>query len=626
MNTSECVGPEALASTAHAIPEIEYARRLGKHKQQLANIRALHQRLWMYLIVAGLAGVVVTWAALSSPLISSLWILLPSVVGLSIIQSLTKNGRAHGGMQRIVSFYDLGLLRLRHEWQGRGIDGKEFLPNNHIYASDLELFGEGSLFELLCTARTGVGRAMLANWLLNLVECGLAGERQVAVSELRDMLDLREDWASVGGSALDQTGSSISDWARLPAIAFPSYARALAAALPICLIGVSLLAGVGVFGHYWLWAVAVPAGLEAFVAALLLKKTRLTVANIDLPSFELALLAPLFDRLESAHFRCSLLKSLQSQLTSSSGRPSKQIRLLRMWAWLLNLRELEYFAFLSSTILWGTNLALLIESWRQENQKGLARWLDSLGQFEALLCLARYYYENPDHTFPVLRPESSPLFQAEGLGHPLLDRKTCVRCDLSLDAKRTQLMMVSGSNMSGKSTLLRSVGLNCVLALAGAPVCAARLQISPLQIGCSISVHDSLLQAKSRFQAEVERLKWIIALSRTNSILFLLDEMLGGTNSADRLVGASAVIDQLAANKAIGLVTTHDLALTHVVWALDGRAINVHFEEHYENKEMRFDYRMRPGVLTRTNGLNVMAALGVLPLPTAGTPEGTMLP
>jgi hypothetical protein len=623
MNTSEYGGPEALA-TALEIPESEYARRLGKCKQQLANIRALHWRLWMCLIVAGLAGVVVTWATLSSHLISTLWILLPWPVGLSTIQSLTKNARAHGRMQRIESFYELGLLRLRHEWQGRGIHGKEFLPDNHMYASDLDLFGEGSLFELLCTARTGIGRATLANWLLNPGECRGAGERQVAVSELRDMLELREDWASVGGSALDQAGSSVSEWAELPPISFPYYASALARALPICLIVVSLLAGVGVFGHNWLWAITVPVVLEAFVAALLLKKTRLTVANLDLPSFELALLAPLLDRLESRQFRCSLLKSLQSQFTSSSGRPSKQIRLLRMWTWLLSLRKLEYFALLSSTILWGTNLAILIESWRQQNRKGLARWLDSLGQFEALLCLARYYYENPDHIFPVLKPASASMFHAEGLGHPLLDRKTCVRCDIALDAKSAQLIVVSGSNMSGKSTLLRSVGVNSVLALAGAPVCAARLQISPLQIGCSISVHDSLLQAKSRFQAEVERLKWIIALSRTNRMLFLLDEMLGGTNSADRLFGARAVIDQLAANGAIGLVTTHDLALTDVVRALDGRAINVHFEEHYENKEMRFDYRMRPGVLTRTNGLNVMAALGLLPLPMAGTPETTV--
>ncbi len=323
MNTSEFVGPEVLASTAHEIPESEYARRLGERKQQLANIRGLHQRLWMYLIVAGLAGLLVIWAALSSHLISAFWILLPSVVGLSIIQLLMKNARAHGRVQRVVNFYELGVSRLRHEWQGRGIGGKEFLPNNHIYASDLDIFGVGSLFELLCTARTGIGRSMLAHWLLNPAECGRSGERQIAISELRDELDLREDWASVEGSALDKAGSSVADWAGLPAIAFPSYARAVAAALPICLIAVSLLAGIGVFGHYWLWAIAVPLGLEAFVAALLLKKTRLTVANLDLPSFELGLLAPLLDRLETAHFRCSLLKSLQSQLASSSGRPSR---------------------------------------------------------------------------------------------------------------------------------------------------------------------------------------------------------------------------------------------------------------------------------------------------------------
>ena len=165
----------------------------------------------------------------------------------------------------------------------------------------------------------------------------------------------------------------------------------------------------------------------------------------------------------------------------------------------MNFRQFEYFALFASPVLWGTNLAICIECWRQRNRKGLARWPDSLGQFEALLCLAGYSYENPDHSFAVLKPESPPLFQAEALGHPLLDRQTCVRCDLRLDANSTQLIMVSASNMSGKSTLLRSVGLNCVLALAGAPVRAARLQISPLQIGCSISVDDSLLQAKPRF-------------------------------------------------------------------------------------------------------------------------------
>jgi hypothetical protein len=251
-----------------------------------------------------------------------------------------------------------------------------------------------------------------------------------------------------------------------------------------------------------------------------------------LPSFDLELLAPLLNRFETLHFQCPLLKSLQSQLTASSALPSKQIRLLRVLVWLLSLRQSEYFALLASPLLWGTNLAICIEGWRQRNRKGLAQWLDSLGQFEALLCLARHSYENPDHVFPI-RKRTPSMFQAEDLGHPLLDCKTAVRCDVELHAEGTQLIMVSCSKMSGKSTLLRSVGLNCVLALAGAPVCASRLELSPLLLGCSITVQDSLLQAKSRFQAEVGRLKWILSLSRTNSVLFLLDELLGGTAALD---------------------------------------------------------------------------------------------
>lgn len=608
----------ASPNTPMQTPESEYARRLNERQQQITGIRVLHQRLWMYLVAAILASAIVGYLALSSHM-SPLWMLLPLTIAASIIRSLTKNARAHSHKHRILSFYEFGIARLHHRWQGCGSSGEEFQPHHHAYASDLDLFGKGSLFELLCTARTGIGRTMLAQWLLNPAECAEVANRQPAIAELRDMLDLREYWASVGGDALDQVSSSaVSDWATAPRIVFPLYLRVFAITLPVCLITLSILAHIGLLGQHWPWAISVPIGLEAVLAAVFLKKTRLTAANLGLPSFELSLLVPLVARLETEPFQCPLLRSLQSRLTARLSRPFERIRILRLLVWLLDLRRFEYFALLVSPVLWGTNFAILIERWRQQNQEGLATWLESIGQFEALLCLARYSYENPDHTFATVKSQSLPLFQAEALGHPLLDRKTCVRCDLSLDGQGTQVIMVSGSNMSGKSTLLRSVGVNSVLALAGAPVRAARLVISPLQIGCSIAIQDSLSQAQSRFQAEVERLKWVLALSRTNNSLFLLDEVLGGTNSNDRFLGARAVIEQLAGNGAVGLVTTHDLALTEVVLALDGRGINVHFEEHYENGEMRFDYRMRSGVLTRTNGLNVMAALGILPLSKTG--------
>lgn len=602
-------------NTLLEIPENEYARRLGERQGQLAAVRLLHQAFWTYLIVAALAGIAIAYATLLLHLISALWLLLPLVVISFIIQSLAGNASTHSRLLRIVSYYQLGLARLRHQWQGRGSDGKEFLPDNHVYASDLDIFGAGSLFELLCTARTGVGRAMLARWLLNPAECNEVVARQRAVAELRDMIDLREDWASAGRNGLDQVGrAAIRDWADAPGVAFPPYVRGLAIALPICMLVLSIFARVVLLGPGWLWVAAVALGMQAVLAALLLKKTRLIAANLVLPSFELALLVPLLHRLETEHVECTLLRSLQSRLTATPSRPSEQIRKLSLWVWLLDLRRSEHFALLASLFLWGTNLTILIERWRERNREGLATWLESLGQFEALLCLARYSYENPDHTFATLKPESAPLFEAEGLGHPLLDRRTCVRCDLKLDARGTQLIMVSGSNMAGKSTLLRSVGMNSALALAGAPVCAARLVISPLQVGCSIAVQDSLLLAKSRFQAEVERLKWILALSRSRNLLFLLDEVFSGTNSNDRFFGARAVIEQLAESGAVGLVTSHDLALTKVAEGLDGRAINVHFEEQYESGEMQFDYRMRSGVLTRTNGLNVIAALGLLPV------------
>jgi len=604
----------ALNNGGNETPASEYSRRLKRGEEQLAAIRGLHQHLWTYLIVAAVAGVVVGYVVLSSKLIPVLWILLPVAMILCILQALSKNARTHSTVQRIVKFYELGVARLSQQWKGLGIDGKEFLPADHVYASDLDLFGSGSLFELLCTARTGIGRATLATWLLAPAESGEAIERQKAVAELRDDLDLREAWASAGGAGSDRVGpSTVRDWADAPALSFPFFGRALAIVLPICLLVLLILPRSGILGPSWFYAIAVPVGLELLLAATFLRKSRLVAANLVLPSFELGLLAPLLERLETERFQCPLLKSLQSRLTCLSARPSKQIRILGAWVGLLDLRQSEYFALPAALVLWGTNVAIQIERWRQRNRKGLTHWLESLGQFEALLCMARYHYENPAHTFAILRPQSTPFFVAESLGHPLLDHSTCVRTDLRLDAQATQLIMVSGSNMSGKSTLLRSVGINAVLAAAGAPVCAARLEISPMQIGCSISVHDSLAQGKSRFQAEVERLKWILDLSRSGNLLFLLDEVLGGTNSRDRYLGARAVIEQLIRNTALGLVTTHDLALTEMVKTFDGKSINVHFEEYYEDGEMRFDYRMRSGVLTRTNGWNVMAALGIVP-------------
>ncbi len=600
---------------AYETPQTDYARRLRERQQQLRKIEKQHRILWIYIIVAALAAAGLLYHEHSPHAAPRIWLLLPLTVALSSAHSLAKNARICGQVMRIVRFYEGGLARLAHAWQGHGIGGEEFRPEIHSYASDLDLFGAGSLFELLCTARTGVGRATLARWLLEPAPCVVVTERQVAVAELQNQVDFREDWASVKGSTLDQPASDLRDWANAPTVDVPGYARGLAIVLPglvVLLSSIACITWTGVLAHYCLLAIGVLVGLEAVLSLLFLKKTRRAGSDLVLPSFELTNLAPLLARMEPAHFHAPLLRSLQSKLRISGKYPAQRIRQLQILVWLLELRQFEYFAAPASLILWGTNLSIFIDRWRQQNREALLRWLDALGQFEALLCLSRYFYENPENSFPLLNPAPSALFRAEELGHPLLEHETCVRCDIALNTAGTQLLLVSGSNMSGKSTLLRCVGLNAVLALAGAPVRATQMEISHLQIGCSIDIHDSLRHGRSRFRAEVERIKWILDLACAKCVLFLFDEVLGGTNSADRFWGTKAVIDQLAQSGAVGLITTHDLALTEIVSALRGRASNVYFEEHYEDGEMLFDYRMRPGVLTRTNGVNVMTALGIL--------------
>jgi DNA mismatch repair ATPase MutS len=254
------------------------------------------------------------------------------------------------------------------------------------------------------------------------------------------------------------------------------------------------------------------------------------------------------------------------------------------------------------------------EDWRTVNGQQIGKWIEAAAEFEALCSLSAYAFERPDATFPMLEPglePDGPLFDAEALRHPLIPAAVSVANDVRLGSGM-RLWIVSGSNMSGKSTLMRAVGLNTVLAWAGAPVACARLRISPLMIGASMSTHDSLADNRSRFYAEISRVRDVVELARTgHPTLFLLDELLSGTNSHDRRIGAEAVVRGLVERGAIGLVSTHDLALAEIVPDLNGLAANVHFEDHMEEGEIRFDYRLREGVVTRSNALELMRAVGL---------------
>ena len=261
-------------------------------------------------------------------------------------------------------------------------------------------------------------------------------------------------------------------------------------------------------------------------------------------------------------------------------------------------------------VLWTLQCACAVETWREHTGPALRRWLATVGEFEALTSLGSYAYEHPADVFPEFA-ETSPRFEAEGLAHPLLPDRDAVRNDLRF-GDDLRVLVISGPNMAGKSTLVRAVGINAVLAQCGAPVRARRLRLSPLAVGASICVLDSLQGGISRFYAEIRRLKQITDLTQGPlAVLFLLDEFLQGTNSQDRRLGAEAMVRSLVERGAIGLVTTHDLALAQIAEGLGPRAANAHFEDRLEDGKLLFDYRLQPGIVATSNALNLMRSIGL---------------
>ena len=477
----------------------------------------------------------------------------------------------------------------------------------HPYARDLDLFGPASLFELLNTTRTEIGELTLADWLRAPAPLPEVRARQAAIDELRPMLDFKEDVAVLASeSPVGRTGL-LAAWAGSPAVHF---APALRVALAACALITILLAIVvyrDVIAPEWLFAWLF---LEVGLAAIWRRQFHEVLHAIDTPERDLGLLAGLLARIESERFMSPRLTALHQTLLTDGVVPSKRIAQLRsLVSWLDSTHNLM-FAPIAYVLLLRQQLAIAIDGWHAAYGPAVAEWLRAVGEVEALGALATFAYERPEDSFPELVDEG-PLYEAAALGHPLIAAAVGVRNDVHLGAGGPRVIIVSGSNMSGKSTLLRSVGVSVVLALAGAPVTVRRLRISALVLGATLHIEDSLQAGHSRFYAEILRIRAIADAARGPvPLLFLLDEILHGTNSHDRRIGAEGIVRALVGLGAIGLVTTHDLALTELPATL-GSAVNMHFEDRLEDGKMIFDYRMRPGVVEHSNALALMRAIGL---------------
>jgi hypothetical protein len=597
-----------------ALPLIgEYRARAATWQIEHAASERRSRQLGNARLATGLAAVVIAGLSIGAGWFSPWWLLVPLVIFILLAVLHDRVDKRRDAALRGADYYTRALTRVEHKWIGKGHAGDAFRDPQHLYADDLDLFGAGSLFELLSTSRTATGERMLAEWLRAPADLAVVRARQEAVAELKDRLDLREEMALMGEdirAAIDDR--AMKTWGEIPPVRFFAGARWTALVLAIAAVIALVLFLAQVLGARLLAGVVLA---ELILALLVRDGVRAVQESVSTPARELKLLGQLLGRLEKESFTSPHLQRLTHAVGGQSDTPghaaSAEIRRLERLVDHLDSSRNEFFRLLALPLLWKSQFAMAIEAWRRQSGPHIAQWIAAVGEFEALCSLACFAYERPGAVFPELVESAEPLLEGTDVKHPLIDPAHAVGNDVALGAA-CALWIVSGSNMSGKSTWLRAVGLNAVLAWAGAPVCCARLRLSPLRIGASIRVNDSLADNKSRFYAEISRLRDIVNLARGGQpTLFLLDELLSGTNSHDRRIGAAAVIRGLVEKGAIGFVTTHDLALAEIAAALGGCARNVHFEDHIENGEIHFDYHLRDGVVERSNALELMRAVGL---------------
>lgn len=533
-------------------------------------------------------------------------------VALSVWHELVMRARARA--QAAVAFYADGIARIEDRWVGTGKTSERFRDSEHPYADDLDVFGVGSLFDLISGARTPIGEERLAAWLSRAASPEEIRQRQARVSALRPQIDLRERIATVNAAAGPRRlmPAKLIAWAEAPP-AVPRTIRPVAVVLALAFfVGVAnALAGGSA------WPLAPLAVVNVIMLSWLMKRAESAVEGLSSATVSAGLesLGKVIAEIEGATFDDAALIDLAARLkgpTPGDAASRGMARLARVSDW-ADSRHNAFARILEIPALFTIQVACAAESWKVRDGARLRAWVDVVGEMEALLSFAGYAFERPEDTFPEILEvaDGDATYDATEVAHPLIPRAVAVRNTVSLGSS-PRVLIVSGSNMAGKSTLMRTIGLNAVLALAGAPVRATRMRLTPLVLGTCLRHTDSLREGRSGFFTEVLRIRQICNLQdEPGCVLFLFDELLSGTNSKDRRTAAEALLRMLVARRAIGIVTTHDLALTEIAAILPGDVKNVHLQDHVENGQMRFDYKVRDGVITQSNALELMRMIGL---------------
>lgn len=591
-------------------PRVEYEKRLAARVRIVTEKERRHMRFGNAKLAVVVLFLTLLWIHFARHWFSSYWLIVPVVIYglLAIFHEFTIRARARA--EAAAAFYRAGVARIEDRWPGTGSTGERFRDPKHVYAEDLDLFGRGCLFELLSTARLPMGENRLAEWLLHPSKIDTIRERQKFIAELRGKLDLRQEIAVVGEDLrvrLDP--GSLVQWCE---------EQSTVGGIAVRILGLLLaLAAVGTFVYFFhtlvLWPFVAVLLVELMVFMWFRKRAEALIKGVNCNAEGVELFAKIVERLEREKFSSSQLNELAARLRTGPEPASRSIRrFARVVTW-IECRENPFVRIIDLPMLYTIQTALVAESWRKKYGAKMRTWVDVLAEFEALLSLSSYSFERPADPFPEFVETDHPgaLFHGDELGHPLIPSAQSVRNSVCLDTT-SRVWLVSGSNMSGKSTLLRTVGINTVLAMAGAPIRGKSLRLTPLALGTRLRSADSLQEGRSTFFTEVLHIRQVFTLlDEKRHLLFLFDELLEGTNSHDRRIGAESLIRALIDAGAIGIVTTHDLALTEITASLDGALRNLHFQDYVEDGKMRFDYKLREGVVAKSNALELMRMIGL---------------
>ena len=514
-----------------------------------------------------------------------------------------------------------GLLRLARDWAALPMP---FLPDpddtERPIARDLNLFGRASVAHLLGTVHTPPGKMVFTDWMLHPASPEEIARRQEAVAELAPEIDLRQQ-LEVSVRPMEKTAGNVESflhWAegepwilRRPAM---TWLARLLAVLTVAALVCAILRLLPWSAFAGLFTINMALGY------LFAKRTFSVFDQAEAREEDFQRYAEALETIAGRTYKAGELKRLMGEDLSLAGRPAHAwMRLLHRRVELSDVRHSSYLHLLLQGLLfWDFHVLLLLEKWQRDAGPRARGWLSALGRFETLSTLAILGFDHPDWAFPTVAV-GEDRFAAHGLGHPLISDAHRVTNDVEVGPPGT-FLLVTGSNMSGKSTLLRSIGVNAVLAQMGGPVCASALRMPPVTLATSILVEDSLAEGVSFFMAELKRIQRIVQESdRTHAqgrvLLYLLDEVLRGTNSYERQVAVRRVVLHLLKQGAIGAVSTHDLQLAEVE-DLQAFVIPVHFRETLHpggDPPMTFDYQMRPGVATTVNALKLMELVGLRP-------------